>query len=121
LIRDTETGDEAESSQTTRTNWTPGKPLARGHVFNWMVEAVKDGRRVRAPSLDKPYASFRVIDDHQVAELREAKQKWPGSHVLMGVLYARAGVREGAAKEFEALLAENPDSALAKKLLSGVK
>jgi hypothetical protein len=121
FIKDTVTGEEVESEQIARTNWTPTKPLARGHVYNWMVEAEKDGRRVRAPSLDKPYASFKVIDDRQEAELREAKQKWAGSHLLMGVLYARAGVKDEAVKEFEALQAENPGSPLAKKLLTGVR
>jgi hypothetical protein len=121
FIKDTATGEEMESEQIAKTNWTPTKPLARGHVYNWMVEAEKDGRRVRAPSLDKPYASFKVVDDRQAAELREAKQKWAGSHLLLGVLYAKAGVKDEAAKEFEALQAENPGSPLAKKLLGGVR
>jgi len=121
FIKDTTTGEEVESDQIARTNWTPGKSLARGHLYNWMVEAEKDGRRVRAPGMDKPYASFKVIDGRQAAELREAKQKWAGSHLLLGVLYARAGLREEAVKEFEALQAENPGSPLAKKLLSGVR
>jgi len=121
FLRDTATGEEIESDQVGKTEWAPEKGLARGHVYNWMVEAAKDGKRVRAPSLDKPYASFKVLDDAGARELREAKQKWAGSHLLLGVLYARAGVRDQAVKEFEALAAENPGSGLAKKLLSGAR
>jgi hypothetical protein len=121
FLKDAVSGEETESKQIMRTEWTPEKPLSRGHIYNWMVEAVKEGRRVRAPALDKPYASFKVLDNAQAQELKEAKQKWSGSHLLLGVLYARAGVRDQAVKEFKALLAENPGSPLAKKLLSGVK
>src|SRR5262249_31850156 len=121
FIKDTASGEEVESSEVAKTEWTLEKPLARGHVYNWMVEAVKEGRRVRAPGLDKPYASFKVLDDAGAREVREARQKWPGSQLLLGALYARAGVREQAVREFEALQAENPGSPLAKKLLSGVR
>lgn len=121
FIKDTASGEEVESSEIARTEWAPEKALTRGHVYNWMVEAVKEGRRVRAPSLDKPYASFKVLDDGAARELKEAKQKWPRSHLLLGALYARAGVREQAVREFETLQAENPGSPLAKTLLSGAR
>ncbi|PYT05577.1 MAG: hypothetical protein DMF60_11525, partial [Acidobacteria bacterium] len=62
LVRDVNTGQEIESELLSDTQWTPKAPLVRGHTYAWMVEAVKEGRRLRAPALNQPYAGFKVLE-----------------------------------------------------------
>lgn len=44
-----------------------------------------------------------------------------GSHLTLGVLYAQAGLLDDAERELQLLLRANPQSALAQKLLRGVR
>jgi hypothetical protein len=47
----------------------------------------------------------------------QTKEAAPASHLARGLALWRAGNRDGARKEFEALAAENPDSPIAKQLM----
>jgi hypothetical protein len=55
------------------------------------------------------------------AELQEWTRAAGGSHLVLGVTYARAGLLEEAGREFEALVRENPESPLARQLLEQVQ
>lgn len=120
FVRDTASGAEIEGQVGARPGWQPERQLVRGHVYAWMVEANLDGRRVRAPAPNKPFASFKVLDAQTAREINLARTSWSGSHLLMGLLYARAGLRSEAEKEFRNLAAANPDSETARRLLSRV-
>jgi hypothetical protein len=120
FVRDTASGEEIEGQLGAQTGWQPERQLARGHVYAWMVEANLEGRRVRAPAPNKPFASFKVLDAEAAWEISLARKSWGGSHLVMGLLYARAGLRSEAEKEFRNLAAANPDSETARRLLSSV-
>ncbi|HKV42652.1 MAG TPA: zf-HC2 domain-containing protein, partial [Blastocatellia bacterium] len=92
LLRDLTSGQETGSGSITASTWSPERGLVRGHTYAWMVEALKDDRRVRAPALAKPYAAFRVLRGQKAIELENARREWGDSHLLLGVLYAKAGV-----------------------------
>ena len=110
----------ATSPQLTANSWT-SQPLKRGRIYSWQVKAVKDGQESRSPRPPAPQAKFRVLDAASVNELQQARQTYSSSHLVLGLLYARAGLLDEAEKEFRALQKANPDSALARRLLSQVR
>ena len=121
LMKDLSTGQDMESPPVVKTTWRPVEPLIRGHQYAWMVEARIDGHIVRAPSTDKPYAAFRVLDAQQVQEVDLARKAWGTSHLVMGLTYAKAGLTYEAEKEFNELAAANPESFTARSLLVSVQ
>jgi hypothetical protein len=109
-----------ESGKLTATNWKPAKPLPRGAVYSWQVTATKaDGSETVSPSAPAPQARFRVLDQKMADDL--SKLEKTKSRLALGVLYATAGLIEEARREFQILVKENPKSALARKLLAGVR
>src|SRR6185295_4641489 len=87
------------------TEWTPPQPLARGGIYAWEVTAIRDGKEFRAPMPPVPQAKFNVLQQATVNELNRARQMYPGSHLMPGILYAQAGLLDDAEREFEALAA----------------
>ena len=117
LVRDIHTGREIESEQLSDTQWTPKEALARGHTYAWMVEAIKDGRRLRAPALNLPYAGFKVLDQQLLENIQRAQTSWGHSHLVMGVVYAKAGLKDAARKELKEVQAANLDAVVVNKLI----
>lgn len=115
--------DEVASSGPLRaTAWRAPQPLGRGKTFAWQVTArLADGRTLNSPVLPAPPAKFRVLGRAQHEELRRARSAYPGSHLALGVLYARAGLSAEAAREFEILARANPRSEAARKLLRSAR
>jgi len=54
------------------------------------------------PAPPAPQAMFRVLDEPSAREIAEARIRFPNDHLLLGILYARAGVQQSAAEELEA-------------------
>ncbi|MGB7925089.1 MAG: zf-HC2 domain-containing protein [Pyrinomonadaceae bacterium] len=107
----------ADSPLLSGTEWKSSQPLVRGGVYVWQVTAKRDEAEVVSPAAPAPEAKFKVLDEAHAAELEQAEQKYPDSHLTMGLLYARAGLLEDAEREFQALVRVNPDSQVARKLL----
>ena len=120
LVRDVTTGREIESEPLSDSQWTPKEPLERGHTYAWMVEAVKEGRRLRSPALDKPYAGFKVLDKQSFENIQRAQAAWGSSHLVMGIVYAKAGLKDAARKELKELQASNPDVRVINKLIKNI-
>ncbi|HKQ08470.1 MAG TPA: hypothetical protein VJ464_25340 [Blastocatellia bacterium] len=110
----------AMSEPLATTAWTPSQPLAVGAIYSWQVTAAKDGGETTSPAPPAPQARFKVIEGARLAELRHAEQSYPDSHLLRGVLYARAGLLDDAERELQALLKANPANEAARKLLASV-
>lgn len=111
----------AESSPRRGTEWRVPKPLARDRTYTWQVTATKDGKEVLAPDAASPEARFHVLSGAEAEAVAESRRKYAGSHLVLGVVYARAGLLEEAEREFQALAGANPDSAVARNLLRGVR
>ena len=109
----------AESPAIKGTSWTPSTRLKRGAVYNWQVTAVKDGQEIKSPVRPAPDAKFRIIDAAAAADIEAARRT--GSHLVLGMTYANAGMTAEAEQEFQALLRQNPGSPLARKLLRQVQ
>lgn len=112
----------AESGKLTVTSWKPSKPLPRGTNYSWQVTATKaDGSESVSPSSPAPQARFRVVEQTLSDDINRLKNSAAPSHLALGVLYAKAGLRQEARAEFEKLVKENPNSPLARKLLQSVR
>jgi Flp pilus assembly protein TadD len=65
-------------------------------------------------------ARFAVLDEKQAGRIQAVRNGEHRSHLLLGVLYAQAGLVPEARVELRKLEVENPDSAVVKRLLAGV-
>jgi hypothetical protein len=110
-----------ESEPKTEAQWTLNMPLPRGNTYSWAVEAVKDGRRLRAPAPEAPAAQFKILEGSKSEELARAKRASSGSHLVMAALYSRHGLTTEAEAELQALRAENPRSQLVSKLIERLR
>jgi hypothetical protein len=112
---------QIESEPTAQAQWTPTTPLPRGHTYSWAVEAVKEGRRLRAPAPEASAALFKILEESKNEELARAKRASGGSHLVMAALYSRHGLTTEAGVELQALRAENPRSQLVSKLIERLR
>ena len=108
------------SPPLTVTTWTPPSRLARGRVFSWQVETIKEGQKLIFPSAPSPEARFKILESDKTRELIQAEQTKPRSHLALGVLYARAGLIDDAERELRALVTTNPQSTTARRLLRSI-
>lgn len=111
----------AESAPQSATAWTLPTPLQGGRVYTWHVVATRNGEKIKSPEAPAPEAKFMILDRAQSEEIRRAEESYKGSHLVLGTLYARAGLLDEAEREFELLLRDNPRSQVAQRLLQSVK
>jgi hypothetical protein len=100
-----------------RHDWTPASSLQREQTYLWHVTAQVGGDAMTVPVPPDPEARFRVLGASEVADLERGLETSRGSHLIRGVLYARAGVLDEAEEQFRALAHENPASEVAARLL----
>jgi hypothetical protein len=100
-------------------SWTAPQ-LPRGKVYSWQVKAIRGGQGFIAPRPPAAQAKFRILDQAAAAEIARARRDYASSHLLLGVLYARAGLLAEAEQEFRALQKANPDSDAPRKLAASV-
>ena len=108
----------AASPELTSHSWAAAQSLSRGKVYSWQVKAIKEGQELKAPRPPAPQARFRILDRAKANELAKAKRDYPSSHLALGLLYAEAGLLNEAEAELRALQKANPDSEIARSLLS---
>ena len=111
----------AASDPLTTTEWAVPTALVWGRTYLWQVRAVKDGSEVIAPPPAGSRVKFRVLEQAKVEEVERARGSHGNSHLVMGLVYAEAGLLVEAAREFEALLRANPQSPTARRLLQSVR
>lgn len=109
----------AESPALNQNSWRPPVRLKRGAVYSWQVSANKAGQEIKSPVRPAPDAKFKIIDAAAASDIEAARRT--GSHLLLGTVYANAGMAAEAEREFQMLLTQNPRSELAKKLLRKVQ
>jgi len=89
----------AESPLLREAQWQPGRGLRRGRVYQWQVEVRGDGVTTILPEPPAPPALFRILDAASHEELESARAAHSGDSLLLGVLYARRGLRAEALQE----------------------
>lgn len=92
----------ARSPRLSSPRWTIDAELARGRTYSWqvLVGSGDDAKVIPAPP--DPPALFRVIDERAHAEIGRARRERPDDDLLLGLLYARAGVLDAARTHLEA-------------------
>jgi hypothetical protein len=111
----------SSSAPLSGNTWTPPQTLKRGAVFSWQVKATKDGQDFITPRLPAPQAKFRILDQARANELTRSLRDYASSHLTLALLYADAGLLDEAERELHALQKANPDSDIARRLLSDVR
>lgn len=103
------------------TEWTPDRALAPNETYDWEVEALRDGEMIaKAPAPPKPEARFAVLPNEKREELEKLRQEYGRSHLVLGLVYAKAGLLPQARAEFKKLAQENPGNDLPRRLLEGL-
>ncbi len=110
------------SSQPLKTNrWQPPAGLPRGREYSWQVSAIKGGETLKAPVRPAPEAKFFVLSQEKLDAIDRAKRSYGRSGLVMGLVYAEAGLLDEAEREFATLLKRNPGSEQIKRLLNKVR
>lgn len=115
-IFDQEFNSVLKSEALSNPSWSLSKPLARGRVYSWQVKAIKDGQEFKAPQ-PPALARFRVVGKKEADALQDARRRYPTSHLLLGQLYAQAGLLTEAEQEFHVLQKANPNAPSPQQLL----
>lgn len=111
----------AASPELQDTKWTVEGRLERGRIYNWQVIAHTNSGEVKAPAPDAPEAKFKVLEQAKANEVARAKRAYAGRRLVLGLVYAQAGLLDEAEREFEALVRANPQSDVAKNLLDDLR
>jgi hypothetical protein len=109
------------SPQLNGTSWSITQSLPRGKVYSWQVKAIKGEQEVTSPQPPAPQARFRVLDQAKANEITNAKRTHSSSHLILGLLYAEAGLLKESEQEMRLLVRANPDSEVARNLLRQVQ
>ncbi len=120
-IYDADFNEVASSPRLSGTVWTAIRPLQRGRTYSWQVTARVDGKEVMSPVRPAPEAKFMVLDQAKANDLIRAKNAGGNSHLILGALYAQAGLLDDAERELQSLLKSNQNSSLVHKLLRGLR
>lgn len=102
-----------ESTPVERTSWQAPRALPHGHTYAWQVEERRaDGSSAWAPVPPNGPALFEIAAPADRAAIEEAARKHPDDHLLLAVLYARAGALTPARESLERYIAStNPPNA----------
>jgi anti-sigma factor RsiW len=96
--------------------------LRPGQIYGWRVTAMlPEGARRESPGPSALPARFKVLDPAAARQLDRQQRASAGSHLALAVLYTRAGLIDEAEGELRQLLAANPESAVARKLLASLE
>ena len=109
------------SPPLTETEWTVSRPLKRGKIYTWQVRTTQRGSEVRLPAADMPDAKFKVLEQSRARAIDSARQTYGDSHLVLGILYAQAGLLDDADRELDALVRANAQSRLASRLRASLK
>jgi hypothetical protein len=110
----------ADSGPLLQTEWEPERPLPAGAVYAWQVKARRGDAELTAPGPGSPQALFRVLATERSAEIERARARG-GSHLALGILYARAGLLDDAERELSAAVRESPGAEPPRDLLATVR
>jgi hypothetical protein len=107
----------ASSSALTSTSWTPSVALPRNVPLAWQVTArMADGTDVLAPAPPLPEARISVIDEAAAASIADLRSRLRDQPIALGILLAKAGLVDDAAREFTRAAAQPELAALATRL-----
>jgi hypothetical protein len=90
------------SEMLAETFWQPPHALDRGTTYEWQLIARLPKREIAVPAPPAPPALFHVLSRTALDDIEAARRAHPGDRLLLGVLYAEAGVVDRAESELHA-------------------
>jgi anti-sigma factor RsiW len=120
-IYDANYNQVATSPRLTGTEWTVSSSLERGLVYSWQVTALRGGDEIKSPRSPAGEARFKVLAQDRAARLEHLRQASGKMHLAAGVFYAHNGLLDDSERELKALVAANPKSPVARKLLRQIQ
>jgi hypothetical protein len=104
-----------DQATVSDTRWQPDRALPRGSRLYWQVGALRGSQRIIEPAPPAPRAWFEIVSAETANRLAAMRQAG-GSHLRLAIAFAHEGLQVEASAIIRTVVAENPDSALAKKL-----
>jgi len=101
--------------ESSAAEWRTTRPLKHGQAYTWQVKAEVNGKEMTSS------AKFKVLDRARADELERVKKAARDNHLLLGILYADAGVLDEAAREFNLVPKTDTRFEVAWKLLLDVQ
>jgi len=106
-----------KSQDLRQLRWEPDKALNRGVDYAWEVDVVQDGKTYVSDE-DRP--RFKVLDDVSLGRIEEEERAARGSHLVLALVYLRAGLLDDAKRELESLKQGQGGSLLVDELLESL-
>ena len=98
------------------TRWQAPTALRPGRVYQWQVMARRGEKSLRSP-----LAKFYVLSAADSRELAAARRKFAQNPLALGIVYAKFGLRDRAAAQFQAALKAHPNRTAAKRWLEALQ
>jgi hypothetical protein len=112
----------ASSGSLTTTSWTPTAQLPSGVPLAWQVTArMAKGSEVIAPAPPRPEARFTVLDAAAAAKVADLRSRLADQPIALGILLAKTGLLDDAAREFERASRQPALADLAAKLRASLR
>jgi hypothetical protein len=108
--------NEVVTATVTENRFKPSKALQRGEKYLWRVAADTDKGEIIAPKPPQPPVMFRVAADKAESRIEELKKGGRDKLKLVAYL-VKEGMLDSAAQTLREILAENPRSKKAQRLL----
>ena len=103
------------------TEWRAAKSLRRGARYSWQLTVRRNGAEFTIPAPPDPEAHFQILSAAAEADLNRLRSEFPGSHLVLGILYAKVGLETEAILELRKLNDENPGSETTAALLGSIE
>ncbi|MBV8803898.1 MAG: hypothetical protein JO042_02600 [Sinobacteraceae bacterium] len=105
------------------TVWRPRRPLRPGHTYLWEVTATMPGGAKVVASQPSPSeaAILRIIPPKLADEIQHFRQGHHEAHLVLGALYAQAGMLTESADELRKVPPGDPGYNAARTLLAGLE
>jgi len=111
----------ARSARLATTAWTPEVDLPAGRTLSWQVTAHLSTGDVNGPAPPQPEARFRVIDAGTAAITMDQLSRLTNEPLALGILLARSGLLQEAARLLERAAADEATRAEAQALLADLQ
>jgi hypothetical protein len=90
--------------------------LERGRIYTWSVRAVNEQGQVSEVTSQGKFKVLSADKTNEIARLKRSQ-----SHLALGLFYAQEGMIDKATAELRIVVRQNPDSAVALKLLNTIQ
>lgn len=102
------------------SDWTCSTSLKRGEMYRWQIRYRDGENEIVVPSTTSADARFMILSKSALADLTREERVHADSHLVLGALYANAGLLDDAERELTAFAAANPASMLPRRLLDSL-